>query len=133
MIRKNCKLRKVKGIIRTWFTDNTDGLIAVAIMIGIVFAIITGLVWLFGDKVTSVCHEGKDFRVNGTRTLNYTWYDGSVHPIELSNWEEYVNDCAYSTTSYSRYTIPESMLVEFSWIAGALGGFWGWLASHPVI
>jgi hypothetical protein len=120
-IKNTCPVKKAKITIRKFWKDYK----APIILVVCVWLAITGAIWLFGDKVTSVCHSEEEFRFNETAYWSSTVSWESTWGFE----EEYTDPCAWTSDTHSYYTPPESIGVEWDFIAG-IGK---WFLSHPVI
>jgi hypothetical protein len=142
--KKNCKVRKAKDALKKWWSNHGDAIIVLFCL----WIVLTGVIWLFGDKQIPVCQTHYKYRqvtnetpanatiVNWSLTWNAT--NNEVEPIKM---EKYVSDpCAWNKTGHTHYTILESIGVERDWFIGALSWTWNalsstneWLLGHPVI
>ena len=142
--RKNCKLRKLKGCIRQWWTpENKDTILTSAVYLIGIWLIITGLMWGFTQKAVTV-HECKN--VTG-QNVTYPGVLGDppetyCHFAAASQWG-YGSDedgpclstrqTCIDTVHNEFYTIPEIMGQQWGFITGTVSGTFGWVVSHPVI
>lgn len=122
--RKNtCPLKQAKNAVKAGWVSPYKEIITIVIVI---WLIVTGLIWLFGDKKTEM---------QGTRCSSFIDYNETIH-----EWEMQCVPYNYTYTNHSHYSIPESIIIEYSWVngiepwfAGIGNDLWQWLLSHPVI
>lgn len=121
--KNTCPLKQAKNAIKAGWVSPYKEIITTVI---VVWLIVTGLIWLFGDKKTEV---------QATHYHVYYGYNTTLH-----DWGIVEIPYNYTYTNHSHYSIPESIGIEYSWasgigpwFAGIGNDFWQWLASHPVI
>ncbi|MCK9570291.1 hypothetical protein M0R72_15200 [Candidatus Pacearchaeota archaeon] len=126
---KKCPLRRIKEAVKAWWRQNEDNVIGSICAVLCVFVAVTGYIWLFGDKVTPVCHPEERYKTNGTEPCQWNNNDSCF------KYESYMDECPWFTTTYthSRYTIPESLALEWNTLPGIVGSFAEWILAHPVI
>lgn len=113
-----CKFKKAKLAIKDRF-DEYKGIIVVIL---ILWGGVTGCIWLFGDKETRT--DTAYTYCNPVYNWNFTHSNFDYPTITCVNTTRY--DTAWI---HSRYTIPESIEVEYNFVKGIVD----WVLSHPVI
>jgi hypothetical protein len=135
----SCPIKRAKMAVTGWWYKYGDNVSALTFVILCVFIAITGFVWLFGDKVTTECHEGYSIRYNYSHVVTYQVYSETYNGVVDKGshlgaaMEPYVDSCAWGEEVRSHYTLVEVLGIEWSAVVSGAESLRDWMADRKVV